>query len=188
MKRAMAAHFLRLIDGLADFLRDQRAVSAVEFGFLLPVMVTLYLGTVEVSRGIWAKRNVTLTAHALADLTSQYTTVHDQDLSNILAAGSAIIAPFATTSLKETVSELTLDSSGNATVTWSGTLNGTALAVGSSVSIPSGLKVPNTYLILAQVSYNYDPTFGYVLTKTITLSDQSYMSPRQAGPINRVSP
>jgi Flp pilus assembly protein TadG len=179
---------LRLTARLMNCLRDCRAVSAVEFALLLPVMVTLYLGSVEVSRGIAAKRNVTLIAHALADLTAQYNTIHDQDLSNVLAAGSAIIAPFPATPLQETVSELTLDSNGNATVTWSGTLNGTALAVGSTVSVPSGLAVPNTYLIMAQVNYTYDPTFGYVLTKTITLSDQIYMAPRQSGPITRVSP
>ena len=32
--------------------RDQRGVSAVEFAMLLPLMMTLYLGTVEISQGV----------------------------------------------------------------------------------------------------------------------------------------
>ena len=38
--------------GLRRLLRDKRGVSAVEFAMLLPLMVTLYLGGVEVSQAI----------------------------------------------------------------------------------------------------------------------------------------
>ena len=37
---------------LVRFARDRRGVSAVEFAMLLPLMLTLYLGTVEISQGV----------------------------------------------------------------------------------------------------------------------------------------
>ena len=117
----------------ARFIGDRRGVSAVEFAVLLPVMVTLYLGSVEASQGIAADRKVELTAHALADLTSQYTNITNTDMSNILNAGSAIIAPYAAGNLHEVVSEIAIDAQGMATVVWSDTLNGTALTVGQTV-------------------------------------------------------
>ena len=49
---------------------DERGVSAVEFALLLPLMLTLYLGAVEVSQGIRADRKVTLTARTIVDLVS----------------------------------------------------------------------------------------------------------------------
>jgi len=70
---------------------------------------------------------------------------------------------------------------------WSDTLGGTALSVGKVVTIPSSLAVPNTYLILAQVQYNYNPTYGYVMTGNLTLSDQSYVLPRQSTSIARTA-
>ena len=70
---------------------------------------------------------------------------------------------------------------------WSDTLNGTALNVGQTVSVPATLAVPNTYLVLAQVQYSYVPTYGYALTGTLTLSDQSFMVPRDSSSIARTA-
>jgi Flp pilus assembly protein TadG len=170
---------------LTQFAGECRGISAVEFAMLLPVMMTLYLGTVEASQGIGADRKVKLTASTLADLTTQYTNITDADMSNILNAGSAIIAPYSATNLKETVSELSINAQGVATVVWSNTLNGTALTAGQTVTVPASLAVPNTYLIYAQTQYSYNPTYGYVMVGTITLSDQSFMSPRESASVSR---
>jgi Flp pilus assembly protein TadG len=179
-----ARRFNRL---LARYGGDRRGVAAVEFAMLLPMMLTLYLGSVEVSTGVAVNRKVTLTTRTLADLTSQYTDVTNADISNILNASSDIMAPYPVSGLSAVVSEVTLDANGNATVVWSDTLNGTARSVGQTVTIPPGLAVPNTYLILAEVSYSYNPSFGYVLTHNITLNDQMYMRPRQSTSIQRTA-
>jgi Flp pilus assembly protein TadG len=172
---------------LARFADECRGVSAVEFAILLPVMMTLYLGSVEVSQGIATQRKVTLTANALTDVASQYTDITNADMSNILAAGSAIIAPYSATNLQEVVSEISINAQGHASVVWSDSLGGTALSIGQVVSIPASLAVPNTSLVLAQVQYSYNPTYGYVITGTLTLSDVSYMQPRQSNSIARTA-
>ncbi len=182
----MTAVANRLARRLCRFGRDCRGVSAVEFAMLLPVMVTLYLGSVEVSQGIATDRKVTLTAHALADLSTQFANIADSDMTNILNASSAIVAPYAVANLQAVVSQLAIDSKGNATVSWSdATSNGTVRAPGSAVTIPPALATPNSYLILAEATYNYNPIFGYVLTGTLTLKDQIYMQPRQSVCVQR---
>ena len=172
---------------LARFFSECRGVSSVEFAMLLPMMMTLFLGSVETSQGVATKRKVSLTAHALADLATQYTDITNADMSNILNAASAILAPYPVAGLQAVVSQLSINATGVATVVWSDTLNGAALTVGNIVTVPASLAVPNTYLILAQVQYNYDPTYGYVLTGTMTLSDQIYMDPRQSSAIARTA-
>jgi Flp pilus assembly protein TadG len=177
----------RMARRLVRLIRDCRGVAAVEFAMLLPLMLTLYLGSVEVSTGVAADRKVKLTTHALADLSSQYTDINNVEMSNILNSTSAIMAPYSTTNLTVVVSELSINANGQASVVWSDTLNGTALSAGQVVSIPSALAVPNSYLILGQAQYNYNPSFGYVLTGTLTLKDQIYMRPRQSTSIARTA-
>ena len=66
------------------------------------------------------------------------------------------------------MSSVTIDANGNATVAWSDTLNGTARAVGSTVTLPAALNVANTSLIWSEVQYTYKPTIGYVMTGTLS--------------------
>ena len=62
---------LQLPQYLVRLGRDQRGVSAVEFAMLLPLMITLYLGVVEISQAVGIDRKVTLTTRTVADLASQ---------------------------------------------------------------------------------------------------------------------
>src|SRR5713226_2610224 len=147
---------------LRGLVRDQRGVSAVEFAMLLPLMITLYLGTVEISQGVGIDRKVTLTTRTVADLASQVTTINNADMTNLLNASSAVIMPYDATKLKVTVSQVDIDANGNAKVKWSDTLGGSAHAAGSAVTLPAALNVVNTSLIWSEVAYTYTPTIGYV--------------------------
>ena len=60
---------------------------------LLPLMITLYLGSVEVSQGIGIDRKVTLTARTVADLASQVSSINNTDMTNLLTASQSVIAP-----------------------------------------------------------------------------------------------
>jgi Flp pilus assembly protein TadG len=164
------------------FTADHRGVSAVEFALLLPLMIGLYLGGVEISSGVSIQRKVTLTAGTIANLTAQSTALVTTDVTNILNASTSILSPYATAGAAVTVSCLGIDSTGKAKVDWSVTKGGTVRAVGSVVTLPSALAVPSTQLILSEVSYPYKPIVGYTITGTLTLSDKMYMSPRISAP------
>ena len=70
----------------ADFSATTRGVSAVEFAMLLPLMITLYLGGVEISQGVAIDRKVTLTTRTVADLASQVSSINNADMTNMLNA------------------------------------------------------------------------------------------------------
>ena len=163
---------------LRDFAGDKRGVSAVEFAMLLPLMITLYIGGVEVSSAIAVDRKVTLVARTLGDLVAQSTAVNATDMTNILNAATTVVQPYSDTLIKVVVSRVDIDANSAAKVIWSKTKNGTARAVNSTVTLPAALNTANTSLIWAETEYAYTPTIGYVITGTMTLKDQIYMRPR----------
>jgi Flp pilus assembly protein TadG len=172
---------------LERFVQDRRGVSAVEFAMLLPLMLTLYLGAVEISQGVSIDRKVTLTTRTVADLASQVSSINNSEMTNMLNATAAVISPFDETKLRVVVSAVAVDANGVAKVAWSDTKNGSARSVGESVTLPAALNIANTTLIWSEVSYAYRPTIGYVVTGTLNLSDQIYMRPRLSDTVNRVN-
>jgi Flp pilus assembly protein TadG len=179
--------FTRLTRRLSAFRGDQRGISAVEFAMLLPLMVTLYFGVVEISQGVAAHRKVTLTARTIADLASQVTSINNTDMSNMMNATSAVLSPFDVALVKVTVTAVSIDANGIAKVVWSDTLNGTARAIDSTVTVPPALNVVNTQLVWSEVSYAYTPAVGHAITGTLNLFDQIYMRPRLSETINRIN-
>jgi len=174
-----------ILGWLSRLARDKRGVSAVEFALLAPVMIGLYLGTVEISDGVSADRKVSLIAAALANLSAQVTAISSTDMTNILDASSAIISPYKASLLKMTVSCLKIDSNKTVTVKWSATKNGTVRTSFAFDSSNLALTVASQYpiyLIYSEASYAYTPTVGYTISGTLNLSDHMFMSPRISAP------
>lgn len=165
-------------------------MAAVEFALILPVLVLLYLGGVEVTQAIAIDRKVTITARAVADLVAQAsnnrtvtstgaaTVLTTSEINDVMNAAKAVMAPYGSSELKVTISGIYVNSSKAAKVSWSRALNTTARPDNQSITLPTALAQPETHLILAEVSYDYAPIFGYVMTSTIVLGDQLYMRPR----------
>ncbi|MBR0894084.1 pilus assembly protein [Bradyrhizobium tropiciagri] len=188
--KSLPATWLRSV---AAFCNDRRGLAAVEFAFILPLMLVMFFGTVEFSTGVAVDRKVTLMARAASDLTSQATSVVDADLQNNFSASVGIMTPYDASPTKMTVSEIYVDTSNVAHIQWSraGTISSGATQATLTASsrnqgdivtslVPAALLVGDTYLIFSEVSYKYVPTIGYVMAKSgINLSDVAFTRPRQ---------
>jgi Flp pilus assembly protein TadG len=162
------------------FVADRRGVAAIEFAVLLPLMLIMYFGSIQITDAISADRQVTLVASTVAEIASQYTQVSGTDVSNILSAASAVLSPFAVKNATVTLTSVTIDNNGNATVAWRSCINGTARSGTVTNLIPAGLLVPNTSVIWGEASYNYKPVIGWVITGTLQMYDQIFLRPRQS--------
>ena len=165
------------------FARDRDGLSAVEFAMVLPVMLTLYLGSVQLGDGLAIKFRAALAARTVADLASQYVSIDGSTMSSILGAASTVIAPYPATNMVVTVSEITIDANGHATIAWSDSRNGTPHTVGQSVTLPAAMQMPNTSLIWGEVTYPYTPQLGYVITGTVNMYQSTYFYPRMSNSV-----
>ncbi|MGJ3648771.1 TadE/TadG family type IV pilus assembly protein [Sphingomonas sp. GlSt437] len=158
--------------------RDERGIALVEFALSVPLLLLMFIGSYQLTDAISAYRKVTTATRAIADLSSQYTTVSNSDLDNILAASQQIMAPYKYANANLVIVQVTIDGSGNSTVCWSRGLNATPPTKGTAFTIPSAMKVNGTYLLVAQTTYTYTPVAATSLIGTIPMKDQIILSPR----------
>ena len=188
----MKIQALRLFAGVESswgrLRSDTRGLAAVEFALIVPLMLVMFFGTIEISSGVAVDRKVSMVAQTLSDLTSRYTSVGDTDMTNFQAIGDAMMTPYSKTPLKATITQVYINpATGVGRAQWS--KGDTPRSAGSTVPVPAALIskdasnniVANQYLIFSEVSYLYTPAVGYVMgVAGVTLTDQTYTRPRQS--------
>lgn len=204
-----AKGFTRLRDVLRRARRDTKGIAATEFALILPLMLTLYLGSTELTQGVMASRKMTLVSRTISDLVAQQangTAMTDATMASVYSAATAIMSPFAVSTLMMTVSAVEFVATGTtgptvangyeAKVRWSktGPYGGTVRACAkltpvasstapSPTTLPSGLFASGS-LIVADVTYTYTPGFGGALLawsstdSIMTMKNTTYMRPR----------
>ena len=170
---------------LRRLVTDRSGVSAVEFAIILPIMLSLYIGGIQISDALTVSRKVSHVASSLGDLVTQASNITNNDMTNILDAAAAVMQPYSDDTLKIKVSGVTIDSTGKATVTWSDARNDTALTKNAVVTLPSGVSQKSSFIVMAEIHYPYTPAIGYALTGTYDLNDHFYLRPRLKDTVTR---
>lgn len=183
----MAAHrFPRLLP--QRFRSDARGAAALEFALILPGMVAIYLAGVEVSAAVIVDRKISHATSVLADLVTQAEgAISDDEMSNILGAVTTVITPYPAGDFHIVVSGVRVDEDGVAHIAWSDADNATALSVGDTIELPTGLAQNETFLVMAEVSYDFHAGIGTIIVGTLELSDRFYLRPRYSNEICRPS-
>ena len=168
------------------FLKDASGLSAIEFGLILPVMVTSYFGVAEIGSFILADRKATAVAATAADLVSQSTQVSNAGMADIMASLNTIIMPFNANDLTIRITSVTANATGVTTVAWSDAVRTSPRSPGSSITMPAGLVPANQSVIMSEITFKYTSVVGMFLSNGITVSDQFYSKPRKTLAVQRV--
>jgi Flp pilus assembly protein TadG len=189
-----------ILRGLRTFRSNQSGVAAIEFALLVPIMIGLYFMLNETANGLRAARKTTMVARVMADLATRPNNLNDGDRDDIFASAPPILSPFPANKGSYRITSIRFDATGKGFVDWS-EVNGTGIGTAYArctptevrptqpslvpLSVPAGLKVPNTSIVLAETLVKYKPIVGYNITGEINLRDQLYMRPRTTDFVTR---
>ncbi|GLQ53266.1 TadE/TadG family type IV pilus assembly protein [Devosia nitrariae] len=173
------------------FATDNSAVAAVEFALVLPVMLLLYLGTMEASALISMDRRVQTVAGTIGDLVAREDkTIPAARLKDYFRAAENIIAPFPTDKLVQTVSFISIDADGETLIEWSRRFTGAGAGeerdhtaghtAGESYDLPEEITslAENGYVVVSEASYSYTPLLGLVFESDFPLYRENFYLPR----------
>ncbi|MEM9570956.1 MAG: TadE/TadG family type IV pilus assembly protein [Pseudomonadota bacterium] len=176
---------------------DERGISAVEFALILPVMIALYLGCIELTLAMNLDRKVTGATAALGDLTARSASLTDAELSDIFEATRMVLQPNDMTKAHMRVTSVSYDSTVHTVtatetevnVDWSDNCGSeySTLVADTTIRIPNDLVPDGGTLIMAEISFPYDSPIGYFFPSQKMLSDTFYLRPRRVDSITRTT-
>lgn len=166
--------------------RDRRGLAALEFALMAPMMVVTLFGSIELTELLSCNRRAENTAASVADVISRDTVITDEEIDDIWAASTALMYPNAVSPLKMRISSVQINSASDARVLWSDGHNGLApRGAGSAMTLPAGMMIPGTSVIVAETNYRYTPPIGVFLKVAFDLNHTEYRRPRVADPVTR---
>jgi Flp pilus assembly protein TadG len=179
----MTAFSLRAPPTFRRFAADCSATAAIEFALILPFLIVLMLGFVDLTDGVNARRKVTLAAGTVSDLVARVKDVDAGYANSVLSAGAAIMAPLDTAGLGIVVSSIVTDATGRSTVAWSIGRQKTARAAGSTYFLPAALR-PSAgktgAVVMAEVAYTYKPLLSSEFLSELRMAEITFAQPRVA--------
>ncbi len=172
-----------------SFLQARDATVAVEFAFIAPILIVLFVGTIALCNALICRAKVTTVAASAADLVAQDETISTAQLNDVFSAVNAIVYPYPSAGSRIIITSIKEDPAhrGQYVVDWSVAQNTTAHSPGSSISVPTGLVTSGASVILAEVSYTYTPPSTEFIANGFTMNDSFYARPRRSAFVTKTS-
>jgi hypothetical protein len=172
---------------IKHFLSNERGVAMVEFGLMLPLLMTLFYGGIEITRYLLIAQKIEKMAHAAADVTAQSKTLTTASIDQVLAATGNIIEPFESGANTRVVISSLYRAPGqpSARVNWKyyggGTLSesGAIGAVGAVPVMPGGFTFnERENVISAEIYFRFSPLLTSDYFGTTTIYRAAFYKPR----------
>lgn len=187
---------------MASCLADRRGIAAVEFALIVPMMLALYLVTMEAGQGIDANKKVSRIGSMVADLITQQQSISASEIVAIMRIGEATLQPYnrSRPTITVTAIEITDETTPKVKVVWShrlvegnGQLN--PYAKGSTTTLPDKLKVKGSFLVRVVSTLNYKPFMTYTAAEkstlglgaimgSITMNETYHLRPRMSASVS----
>ncbi len=171
---------------VSRFRDEAKGVAAIEFAFLAPLMLLLYVGTIEISSAVSANRKLSRASSTLGDLLTQVECVSDNTLSDMVKIIDDIMYPYEN-SVGISIAGILVKGT-KAEVQWSRAFGSTAAANGSAYTVPSKIKTDGNFLVAVKMDMQYTPTVGWLSspsagkleksTAAIDMEEEIFLRPR----------
>lgn len=178
--------FFRCFRFFRRFKKCDGGVALVELALILPILLLILSGAIEMSRYIWIQHKVLRLTAEISDLVTQSRNMSATEMDVIFTAADYIIHPFDLGANGIIiVSSVSGTGANPPEVNWkqcgAGSLavSGSVGLAGTTATVPNGLIVdPLDNIIIAEVFYDYEPLIFDNIVKSTQITRTAIHTPR----------
>lgn len=178
---------MSLMQRLRSFGPARQGLAALEFAIMLPMMLMLLFGAVDLIDLLQANRRVQNAAASLSDVIARDTEVDDNEVAGLWSALDVLMFPDSGATMQIRISSISVESAATARVEWSEAHGGmTPRNAGETIDLPAAMMNAGTSVIYAETDYVYHAPTGFLLSGPVHIRHQAYRRSREVDPIPRV--
>lgn len=169
----------------SSFIRGDEAVAAVEFALIFPLLVSIFLASVDLGQALWMDRKVVATAQTVGDLLARTDEVDDNLIDDVIEAAELIMTPFDFSTVGYDIISIQFDPDDEMPeVAWRETVG--MIEDDRFPEIAEGLGGAGDGVMAVVITATYEPVFyGFVLGD-IDLRETSFLRGRRQPFVNRI--
>lgn len=162
------------------FVTEEKGLAATEFAIVLPFLLILYLGSVQVSQLTRKHSQFGQTAATINDVVSKLASVTPDRIDAAMLAGSAIAGQMGQ-QLRIAIVGVKIDDTGKATVAWSRSKGLPTPPPDSNYKLPASLTQAEGFVVATYVEGTFDWSVGDLVDLPSTdISYTYYNVPRSS--------
>jgi Flp pilus assembly protein TadG len=168
------------------FIKCDSGVALVELALILPILLVILSGAIEMSRYIWIQHKILRLTAEISDLVTQSRNMSATEMNVLFNAADYIIHPFdigangiiivsSVSGTGEDPPQVNWRQCGAGNLAVAGSVG----LAGTTATIPNGLDVdPLDNIIIAEVYYDYKPLIFDSIVESTQISRAAIHSPR----------
>lgn len=169
------------------FARERKGLAAVEFALLAPIMIFVLFASIELIDALDTNTRVQNATASIADVAARDTEISNSEIAGMWAALDVLLFPEDAADMSIRLSSISIIDENTALVVWSEGHGMTPRSSNEAIELPDGMMIPGTSVMMAESSYPYAATLGFLFESDITLNHVAYRRSRLIDPIPRVS-
>lgn len=162
---------------IVNGVRHDGGIAATEFAIILPVLLLVLMGVMELTNALSAKRKLLNAVQSASSLIGQQTNVTTADLDTFNLAARLTMSPLDVSTMTIGVASVRFDDTSGAPV-----LDWTASYGGGVVVDPllkaDGRGEAGDSIIITTGTYIYTPLIKLILPVSFVMSETTYVRPR----------
>ncbi len=174
-------------------ITDERGVAAIEFALCVTVLITLFIGSMELTRYILITQKLEKTVSMITDIVTQTDTnaapLNSTTMTQIFGATQDMMNPYpAGSSLYVILTDVTKTGSANPKINWrycgggtlsSGVTSQIGTANGADATLPAGFTMTaGEEVVIGEIFYLFNPITTQTIVPTVTLYRTAIYMPR----------
>lgn len=162
--------------------KEEEATALIETVILMPVLITLLMGTYDLGQGVTVNQKTIAAAQIIGDLVARDRAVDMNMLREIVTAGEMALEPYSTAPFGYDIVSVQFDADGEPVVLWRVTEN--ALENDAAVESTRGLGPPGDGVMVVTAVYKYNPYFSNFIVDEINMEEVAFLRGRKSPTIS----